>query len=86
MNQCSRLVQYLYDFGLLLSQKTGYLAQNITKEGNMLVTERFLSGVIKTYRKYLVSTDSGDTRYTMACRFLKLRRQIHSFLVKTGKP
>ncbi|HEU5120551.1 MAG TPA: hypothetical protein VFT71_06160 [Candidatus Nitrosocosmicus sp.] len=33
MKQRSRLVQYLYGFGLLLSQKTGYLAQNMTKEG-----------------------------------------------------
>lgn len=45
------------------------LAQNITQERNMFVAERLLSGVVRGYGKYPVSTD-GRTWYPMACQFL----------------
>ena len=53
------------------------LALTISKERNMLIAERFLSGVVKIHGKHPVSTDGG-TWYPMACRFLKLKHHIHS--------
>ena len=56
------------------------LAQNITQERNMFITERFLSGVVRYYGIHPVSTDGG-TWYPMACKFLKLKHHIH-FITK----
>ncbi len=42
---------------------------NKSKERNILIAERFLSGVVKIHGKYLLSTDGG-TWYPQACRFL----------------
>jgi putative transposase len=53
------------------------LAVTISKERNMLITERFLSGLIKIYGKHPVSTDGG-TWYPQGCEFLKLDHHIHS--------
>jgi putative transposase len=58
------------------------LAQNITKERNMLVAERFLAGLIKGHGRHPVSTDGG-TWYPMACQFLKLKHHIHSSFEKS---
>jgi len=58
------------------------LAQTITQDRNMLIAERFLSGVVRDYGKHPVSTDGG-TWYPMACKFLKLKHHIHSFLEKS---
>jgi putative transposase len=53
------------------------LAVTISKERNMLITEKFLSGLIKDYGKHPVSTDGG-TWYPQSCEFLKLDHHIHS--------
>jgi putative transposase len=53
------------------------LALSISKERNMFVAERFLSGVVRIHGRHPVSTDGG-TWYPMACRFLKLKHHIHS--------
>ena len=58
------------------------LAQNITKERNMLVAERFLSSVVRDNGKHPVSTDGG-TWYPMACQFLGLDHHVHSPLEKS---
>ena len=58
------------------------LALTISKERNMFVVERYLSGLVKVYGKHPVSTDGG-TWYPMACRFLKLKHHIHSPLKKS---
>ncbi|MDF0682344.1 MAG: DDE-type integrase/transposase/recombinase [Candidatus Nitrosocosmicus sp.] len=58
------------------------LAQNITKERNMLVAERFMSDLVKIHGKRPVSTDGG-TWYPMACQFLKLKHHIHSSYEKS---
>ena len=50
----------------------------------MFVAERFLSGLVKDYGNYPVSTDGG-TWYPQACQFLKLDHHIHSFLAKKEK-
>ena len=62
------------------------LLTKISKERNMLIiTERFLSGLIKDYGKHPVSTDGGGTWHPMACEFLKLDHHIHSFFGKEEK-
>jgi putative transposase len=58
------------------------LALTISKDRNMFVAKRFLSGIVKEYGKHQVSTDSG-TWYPMACKFLKLKHHIHSPLEKS---
>ena len=58
------------------------LALTISKERNMFIAERFLSGVVRYYGIHPVSTDGG-TWYPMACKFLKLKHHIHSYLEKS---
>ncbi|MDN5867241.1 MAG: DDE-type integrase/transposase/recombinase [Candidatus Nitrosocosmicus sp.] len=58
------------------------LALTISKERNMLIAERFLSGVVKIHGMHPLSTDGG-TWYPMACRFLGLEHHIHSPLEKS---
>ena len=53
------------------------LALSITKERNMFVAERFLSGLVKIQGNHPVSTDGG-TWYPQACGFLKVDHHIHS--------
>ena len=58
------------------------LALSISKERNMFVAERFLSGLVKIHGKHPVSTDGG-TWYPQACRFLKIRHHLHSSYEKS---
>jgi putative transposase len=55
----------------------GILGFSISKERNMFVAEKFISGLIKIYDKHPVSTDGG-TWYPQACRFLNIKHHIHS--------
>jgi len=43
----------------------------------MLVAEQFIQSLIRKYRKHNISTDGG-TWYPQACKFLKLKHNIHS--------
>ena len=52
------------------------LALTISKERNMFVAEKFLSGLVRVHGKHPVSTDGG-TWYPQACRFLELEHHIH---------
>ena len=52
-----------------------------SKERNMFVAERFLVSLVKGHGRHPVSTDGG-TWYPMACKFLKLKHHLHSFLAK----
>jgi putative transposase len=63
-------------------QNRQILALSISKERNMFVAERFISGLVKIHGNHLVSTDGG-TWYPQACKFLKLRHHIHSSLEKS---
>ena len=58
------------------------LALSISKKRNMLIAERFLSGLVKIHGKDSISTDGG-TWYPMAYRFLKLKHHFHSSLEKS---
>jgi putative transposase len=54
------------------------LALSISKERNMFVAEKFLSGLVRIHGKRPVSTDGGGTLYPQACKFLKLTHRTHS--------
>jgi putative transposase len=58
------------------------LALSISKERNMFVAERFISGLIKICGKRPVSTD-GVTWYPQTCEFMKIAHHIHSPLEKS---
>ena len=58
------------------------LAASISKERNMFVADRFISGLVATYGKHGISTDGG-TWYPQACRFLRLKHNLHSSLEKS---
>jgi len=53
------------------------LALNISRERNMFVAERFISGLVKKHGDHPVSTDGG-TWYPQACRFLRINHHLHS--------
>ncbi len=50
----------------------------------MFVAERFISEVVDEHGKHPISTEGG-TWYPQACRFLKLKHHIHSFVYKNEK-
>ena len=53
------------------------LSVSISKERNMFVAERFLSGLLEEHGEHPVSTDGG-TWYPQACRFLRVEHHLHS--------
>jgi putative transposase len=55
----------------------------VSKERNMFVAERYLSGLVKVYGKHPVSTEMEVLGTQMACLFLKLDHHIHSSLEKS---
>ena len=63
--------EYSWLWAAIEPENRQILALSISKERNMLIAERFISGLIKIHGKHVVSTDGG-TWYPMACRFLKL--------------
>ena len=85
MRPCWRWDQSLSGSGLQLNQTENrqILALSISKERNMFVAERFISGLVKIHGIHPVSTDDGGTWYPMACRFLNLDHHIHSSLEKS---
>ncbi len=58
------------------------LSISISKERNMFVAERFLSGLLEEHGEHPVSTDGG-TWYPQACRFLRVEHHIHSTYEKS---
>ena len=73
--------QYIWLWVAIEPENRQILALNISKERNMLIAERFISGLVRIHGKHPVSTDGG-TWYPQACRFLKLNHHIHSSLEK----
>jgi putative transposase len=69
--------EYIWLWIAIEPENRQILALTISKERNMFVAERFLSGLVKDYRKLPVSTDGG-TWYPQACEFLTLDHHIHS--------
>ena len=58
------------------------LSVSISKERNMFVAERFLSGLLEEHGEHPFSTDGG-TWYPQACRFLRIEHHIHSTYEKS---
>ncbi len=58
------------------------LSISISKERNMFVAKRFLSGLLEEHGEHPVSTDGG-TWYPQACRFLRVEHHIHSSYEKS---
>lgn len=69
--------EYIWLWIAIEPENREILAITISKERNMLIVERFLSGLVKDYGKHPVSTDGG-TWYPQGCEFLKLKHHIHS--------
>ena len=74
--------QYIWLWVAIEPRDRQILALQISKERNMLIAERFISGLVRIHGKHPVSTDGG-TWYPQACRFLKLDHHIHSSLEKS---
>ena len=74
--------EYIWLWVAIDAKSKEILALSISKERNMFVAERFMSDLIKGYGRHPVSTDGG-TWYPMACKFLKLKHQIHSSFEKS---
>lgn len=74
--------EYIWIWVAIEPENRQILALTISKERNMFVAERFLSGLIKIHGKHAISTDGG-TWYPQACRFLGLEHHIHSSLEKS---
>jgi len=74
--------EYVWLWVAIEPENKQILALNISKERNMFVAERFISGLVNAYGKHPASTDGG-TWYPQACRFLKLDHHIHSPLEKS---
>ena len=73
--------EYIWIWVAIEPENKEILALTISKERNMLIAERFLSGLVKVHGKHTVSTDGG-TWYPQACRFLGLEHHIHSSFEK----
>ena len=58
------------------------LAPTISIERDMLIAEKFISGMVRIHGKNPVSTDGG-TWYPQACRFLNLDHLFHSHYEKS---
>ena len=74
--------EYMWLWITIEPENKQILALTISKERNMFVAERHLSGLVKVYGKHPVSTDGG-TWYPMACRFLGLDHHLHSSYEKS---
>lgn len=74
--------EYIWIWVAIEPENRQILALTISKERNMFVAERFLSGLIRIHGKHAISTDGG-TWYPQACRFLGLEHHIHSSLEKS---
>ena len=74
--------EYIWIWVAIEPENKQILALTISKERNMFVAERFLSGLIKIHGKHAISTDGG-TWYPQACRFLGLEHHIHSSFEKS---
>ncbi len=74
--------EYIWRWVAVETKRREILSLFISKETNTFVAERFLSNIVREYRKHTVSID-GDTWYPMACRFLGLKHHLHSLLEKS---
>jgi putative transposase len=75
--------EYIWLWVAIEPENRQILALSLSKERNMFVAERYLSGLVKVYGKHPVSTEMEVLGTQMACQFLKLDHHIHSSLEKS---
>jgi putative transposase len=75
--------EYIWLWVAIGPENRQILALDMSKERNMLIAERFITGLVRNHGKHLVSTDGDRTWYPQACRFLHLKHHIHSSLEKS---
>ena len=73
--------EYIWLWIAIENDNREILQISISKERNMFVAERFIQSLIRKYGEHPVSTDDG-TWYPQACRFLKIRHNLHSAFEK----
>ena len=71
-----------YQWIAIVNDNREILQISISKERNMFVAERFIQSLIRKYGEHPVSTDGG-TWYPQACRFLKIKHNLHSAFEKS---
>ncbi len=74
--------EYIWLWVAIEPENREILELTISKERNMFVAERFISGLVHIHGEHPVSTDGGPW-YPQACRFLIIRHHIHSPLEKS---
>ena len=74
--------EYIWLWVAIEPENREILALTISKERNMFVAERFISGLVHIHGEHPVSADGGPW-YPQACRFLRIRHHIHSPLEKS---
>ena len=74
--------EYIWLWVAIDAKSKEILALSISKERNMFVAKRFITGLIKEHGRHPVSTDGG-TWYPMACKFLKLKHYLNSSFEKS---
>ncbi len=75
--------EYIWLWIAIEPRNNRILGFDISKERNMFVAEKFISGLIKIYDKHSSVSTDGGTWYPQACKFLKLKHHIHSFYQKS---
>ena len=74
--------EYIWLWIAIENDNREILQISISKERNMFVAERFIQSLIRKYGEHPVSTDGG-TWYPQACRFLKIKHNLHSTFEKS---
>jgi putative transposase len=74
--------EYIWLWIAIENDNREILQISISKERNMFVAERFIQSLIRKYGEHPVSTDGG-TWYPQACRFLKIKHNLHSAFEKS---
>jgi hypothetical protein len=76
-------LEYVWLWVAIEQENKRILGFSISKERNMLIAERFVSILVKTFGPHPISTDCERTWYTsQACHFLKVDHHLHSFYPK----
>lgn len=68
--------EYIWIWVAIEPENKEFLALTLSKEKNMLIAERFLSGLVKVHGKHNVST-AGSTWHPLSIRFLGFEHHIH---------
>ncbi|MFZ0327071.1 MAG: DDE-type integrase/transposase/recombinase [Nitrososphaeraceae archaeon] len=74
--------EYIWLWIAIENDNREILQISISKERNMFVAEHFIQSLIRKYGEHPISTDGG-TWYPQACKFLKIKHNLHSAFEKS---